>query len=254
MIRGTKRRITDGILHSEMLPARPAGAGGRRARAPRPPSTRSPRSPPPSRSTAATCPRARTCCARPANSPSGAAPSWKPPSHALLPLLLHAGPGADDELGRRFQQTSGMVMAKGVEDTAFFRYTRLGTLTEVGADPTEFALSADEFHARMARRQAAPAAVHDHAQHPRHQAQRGHPGADLGARGAGARNGRRRCARLQQLAPAARRSAGQPAVAGRSPGSGRRTGTGSSPTRRRRPARPATPPTGWTRTRTSKRN
>src|SRR4029453_577533 len=57
------------------------------------------------------------------------------------------------ELGRRFQQTSGMVMAKGVEDTAFYRFTRLGTLTEVGADPTEFALAPEEFHARMAIRQ-----------------------------------------------------------------------------------------------------
>ena len=47
-----------------------------------------------------------------------------------------------------------MVMAKGVEDTAFFRYTRLGTLTEVGADPTEFAVAPEEFHHRMARRQA----------------------------------------------------------------------------------------------------
>jgi (1->4)-alpha-D-glucan 1-alpha-D-glucosylmutase len=69
----------------------------------------------------------------------------------LLPLLLDA----EQELGRRFQQTSGMVMAKGVEDTAFFRYTRLGTLTEVGSDPTEFAVPPAEFHRRMARRQSA---------------------------------------------------------------------------------------------------
>ncbi|WP_426003589.1 malto-oligosyltrehalose synthase [Paenarthrobacter sp. NyZ202] len=68
----------------------------------------------------------------------------------LRPLLLDT----TGELARRFQQTSGMVMAKGVEDTAFFRYTRLGTLTEVGADPTEFAVSPGEFHQRMARRQA----------------------------------------------------------------------------------------------------
>ena len=68
----------------------------------------------------------------------------------LLPLLVDT----TGELARRFQQTSGMVMAKGVEDTAFFRYTRLGTLTEVGADPTEFALSPDGFHERMTRRQA----------------------------------------------------------------------------------------------------
>ena len=49
----------------------------------------------------------------------------------------------------RFQQTSGMVMAKGVEDTAFYRYSRLATLTEVGADPSEFSVTPDEFHARQ---------------------------------------------------------------------------------------------------------
>ncbi|SDW25951.1 maltooligosyl trehalose synthase [Arthrobacter sp. cf158] len=68
----------------------------------------------------------------------------------LKPLLLDR----DGALARRFQQTSGMVMAKGVEDTAFFRFTRLGTLTEVGADPTEFAVTTPDFHERMARRQA----------------------------------------------------------------------------------------------------
>lgn len=55
----------------------------------------------------------------------------------------------------RFQQTSGMVMAKGVEDTAFYRATRLGTLTEVGADPSVFALDVDAFHSAQARRHAA---------------------------------------------------------------------------------------------------
>lgn len=69
----------------------------------------------------------------------------------LLPLLLKPG----TELGRRFQQTSGMVMAKGVEDTAFYRYTRLGTLTEVGADPSHFSLAPEEFHRRMAERHLA---------------------------------------------------------------------------------------------------
>ena len=55
----------------------------------------------------------------------------------------------------RFQQTSGMVMAKGVEDTAFYRYTRLGSLTEVGGDPAEFAIDVDAFHTRQQRRLAA---------------------------------------------------------------------------------------------------
>ena len=34
-----------------------------------------------------------------------------------------------------------MVMAKGVEDCAFYRYARLTSLNEVGGDPSEFALS-----------------------------------------------------------------------------------------------------------------
>ncbi|SDZ29177.1 malto-oligosyltrehalose synthase [Herbiconiux ginsengi] len=52
----------------------------------------------------------------------------------------------------RFQQTSGMVMAKGVEDTAFYRFTRLTSLTEVGADPDQFSLGTEEFHAAQRRR------------------------------------------------------------------------------------------------------
>ncbi len=52
----------------------------------------------------------------------------------------------------RFQQTSGMVMAKGVEDTAFYRFTRLTSLTEVGAEPDEFSVSVEHFHALQARR------------------------------------------------------------------------------------------------------
>ena len=58
------------------------------------------------------------------------------------------------EIAQRFQQTTGPVMAKGVEDTAFYRASRLGTLTEVGADPSVFALDVDGFHAAQAARQA----------------------------------------------------------------------------------------------------
>ncbi|GGJ10109.1 malto-oligosyltrehalose synthase [Paenarthrobacter histidinolovorans] len=76
-------------------------------------------------------------------------PELEPVLGKLQPLLLDP----ESALARRFQQTSGMVMAKGVEDTAFFRYTRLGSLTEVGADPTEFSLPTGVFHERMARRQ-----------------------------------------------------------------------------------------------------
>ena len=46
----------------------------------------------------------------------------------------------------RFQQVTGPVMAKGVEDTAFYTWTRLAALNEVGGDPGRFGLSVDEFH------------------------------------------------------------------------------------------------------------
>lgn len=68
----------------------------------------------------------------------------------LEPLLTDPGL----EVAQRFQQTSGAVMAKGVEDTAFYRYTRLGSLTEVGADPSIAALSVDEFHEAQCARLA----------------------------------------------------------------------------------------------------
>lgn len=68
----------------------------------------------------------------------------------LVPIL--ADPST--QVARRFQQTTGPVMAKGVEDTAFYRWTRLGSLTEVGGDPSVFALSVDGFHRANAARQA----------------------------------------------------------------------------------------------------
>ena len=47
----------------------------------------------------------------------------------------------------RFQQTTPPVLAKGVEDTAFYRYNRLVCLNEVGGDPGRFGLSIADFHA-----------------------------------------------------------------------------------------------------------
>ncbi|MES1247267.1 MAG: malto-oligosyltrehalose synthase [Actinomycetota bacterium] len=46
----------------------------------------------------------------------------------------------------RWQQTTGPVMAKGVEDTAFYRHFRLTALNEVGGNPARFSLSPDGFH------------------------------------------------------------------------------------------------------------
>ncbi|MBM6978407.1 MAG: malto-oligosyltrehalose synthase [Actinomyces succiniciruminis] len=55
------------------------------------------------------------------------------------------------EIITRFQQVCGAVTAKGVEDTTFYRWTHLTSLTEVGGDPAGFALPADEAHAWAGR-------------------------------------------------------------------------------------------------------
>jgi (1->4)-alpha-D-glucan 1-alpha-D-glucosylmutase len=59
-----------------------------------------------------------------------------------------------DELVTRFQQTTGAVMAKGVEDTAFYRWLRLAALNEVGGDPDRFSLPVDAFHRANLEREA----------------------------------------------------------------------------------------------------
>ncbi|WP_313951569.1 malto-oligosyltrehalose synthase [Accumulibacter sp.] len=47
----------------------------------------------------------------------------------------------------KFQQVSSPVMAKGVEDTAFYRYHRLTSLNDVGGEPRRFGISVAAFHA-----------------------------------------------------------------------------------------------------------
>lgn len=58
------------------------------------------------------------------------------------------------ELATRIQQTSGMVVAKGTEDTAFYRYPRFVGLNEVGDSPDRFGIGVGEFHALAAARAA----------------------------------------------------------------------------------------------------
>ena len=55
---------------------------------------------------------------------------------------------------RKFQQVTGPVMAKGVEDTAFYVYNRLVSLNEVGNHPEHFGSDVATFHARSRERQA----------------------------------------------------------------------------------------------------
>jgi (1->4)-alpha-D-glucan 1-alpha-D-glucosylmutase len=60
---------------------------------------------------------------------------------------------ARDEFVVRFQQTCGPVMAKGVEDTAFYRWFRFAALNEVGGDPAHFGVSPGGWHAYCSERQ-----------------------------------------------------------------------------------------------------
>ncbi len=76
-------------------------------------------------------------------------------------VLLLRYPAAADEAYRhdqqvfaqKFQQFTAPVMAKGVEDTAFYRYHRLTSLNEVGGDPDQFGVGVEEFHKQCIARQ-----------------------------------------------------------------------------------------------------
>jgi (1->4)-alpha-D-glucan 1-alpha-D-glucosylmutase len=59
---------------------------------------------------------------------------------------------AQVRFGMHLQQLSGAVMAKGVEDTAFYRHVPLLSLNEVGAHPDLFGTSIADFHADGVRR------------------------------------------------------------------------------------------------------
>jgi (1->4)-alpha-D-glucan 1-alpha-D-glucosylmutase len=54
----------------------------------------------------------------------------------------------------KFQQYTGPVEAKGVEDTAFYRYTPLVSLNEVGGDPARFGRTVEQFHEANRERRA----------------------------------------------------------------------------------------------------
>ena len=61
-------------------------------------------------------------------------------------LLLRIRGDLEYELVARFQQLTGPVMAKGVEDTVFYNYNRLISLNEVGGDPGRFHVPVEQFH------------------------------------------------------------------------------------------------------------
>lgn len=71
-------------------------------------------------------------------------------------LLTDAGKGhietyrlAVIRFAMKFQQFTSVVMAKGLEDTAFYRYNRFVSLNEVGGDPSKFGTPINEYHRKM---------------------------------------------------------------------------------------------------------
>jgi (1->4)-alpha-D-glucan 1-alpha-D-glucosylmutase len=91
-----------------------------------------------------------------------AAPYIDPGTFDLISAVLtldHAADRPDDaaevlEAALRTQQLTGPVMAKGLEDTALYRFNRLIALNEVGSEPGRFGVSVAEFHAANAARLA----------------------------------------------------------------------------------------------------
>ena len=65
-----------------------------------------------------------------------------------------------------FAQLSTRVMAKGVEDTAFYRYLVLASLCEVGGDPGRFGRPAEDFHQAMSAAGAVATGVDADPRHP----------------------------------------------------------------------------------------
>ena len=221
--------------------------GGRtRTRAASP--TRSASCSPASPSTAPTCRSARPTSTRRRPRRRRRRPDLATEVAAVVRLLKEV----DSPISKRFQQTSGMVMAKGVEDNAFYRYSRLTSLTEVGGEPNVFSEDVDALPRPHGRAAGAVARGHDDAVDARHEARRGRPrpdrragrGADRVGRGARRARGRRR------------RSATRPSrtCSGRRPSApGRSSATGCTPTPRRPRGRPASPRPGPRPTRSSRR-
>lgn len=72
---------------------------------------------------------------------------------ALSELHRQVRDNPEGELATRIQQTSGMVVAKGTEDTTFYRFTRFAALNEVGGSPADWSVGVEDFHRLAAGRQ-----------------------------------------------------------------------------------------------------
>jgi (1->4)-alpha-D-glucan 1-alpha-D-glucosylmutase len=94
---------------------------------------------------------------------AGLARARRPELAGVLAAVLPRLRDPADELAIRFEQVSGAVMAKSVEDTAFYRWTRFVALNEVGGDPAAFGVSPAELHeASMSRSPATMTTLSTH--------------------------------------------------------------------------------------------
>ena len=172
------------------------------------------------------------------------------------------------EFAMKFQQVTAPVTAKGVEDTAFYRYNRLVCLNEVGGDPGRFGTSSAALHQANSERARVVAARDARDLDARHEAQRRRARAHRRAqRAAGSVEAAPRALDpLQpQQAPAGRRRSGA-GPRGRVPalsdadrrvvadgGSPRRSSSACRRTRSRRRARPSARRRGSRRTRSTRK-
>jgi len=78
----------------------------------------------------------------------------RPDLTAAVDALHSVLSAAGSEAATRFEQTSGPVMAKGVEDSAYYRWARFVALNEVGGDPAHFGGTVEAWHAAQEHRLA----------------------------------------------------------------------------------------------------
>ncbi|MCT1460109.1 malto-oligosyltrehalose synthase [Aestuariimicrobium sp. p3-SID1156] len=94
-------------------------------------------------------PHDRAALDRAASAAALGEPSMRADIQALIPVLADV----DQEAARRFQQFTGALMAKGLEDTAWYRYTRWIGANEVGGHPGRLGTTVLGWHEDQARRQ-----------------------------------------------------------------------------------------------------
>lgn len=155
LVRERKRAVADGILRSEVLRVvRELGASGAADR----PAADAERTADAVAELAASFPVYRSYLPFGADQlveAQEAATASRPDLAAAIATVVdHVGAAGPGSPAARFEQTTGAIMAKGVEDNAFYRYPRLVSLTEVGGEPNVFAVTVDDFHRRQRARLA----------------------------------------------------------------------------------------------------